>query len=103
MTSSRIEGRASRRLKICAPSNRSAPEPVPGHRDNSAACGKAVGKFRDLRLALQQLLDGGGVFVVAVDVVVSYLRNEVRERFRCRRLLTKNGHDLVLLFLRPLH
>ena len=35
--------------------------------------GNAVGKFRDLHLALQQLLDGGSVFVVAVDVVVSWL------------------------------
>src|SRR5208283_441957 len=48
--------------------------------------GEAVGKLRDLRLALQQLLDCGGVLVVAVDVVVSYLHNEVRERFHCRRL-----------------
>ena len=54
-------------------------------------------------MPLQQLLDRGGVFVVAVDVVVSCLRNEVHERFHCRRLLTKNGHDLVLLFLRPPH
>ena len=48
-------------------------------------------------------LDSGGVFVVALDVVVPHLRNEVRERFHCCRLLTNEGHDFVLLFLRPPH
>jgi hypothetical protein len=43
------------------------------------------------------------VFVVALDVVVPHLRNEVRKRFHCCRLLTKEGHDFVLLFLRPPH
>jgi hypothetical protein len=36
-------------------------------------CGKTVGELRDLHLTLQQLLDGGGVLVVAVDVVASPL------------------------------
>ena len=38
---------------------------------------------------------------MALDVVVPHLRNEVCECIHCCRLLTKEGHDFVLLLLRP--
>ena len=40
--------------------------------------GKAVGKLRTLQLALRYLLDSGGVFVAALDVVVPHLRTKAR-------------------------
>jgi hypothetical protein len=43
------------------------------------------------------------VFVAALDIVVLHLRKEVRERFRCCRLLSNEGHEFVLLFLSPPH